>query len=216
MASSVLDDEDRFISIIDTAIKAKEVKTYPQWKKDVKDSKGREKRRQAAKGEAAEAEELAKELGVHDKIFGSGDDAGKKGGKGKKKAGKVNEDGVDEDALKELIQSRHSKNNTMNSLIEKLESKYGAAEGDPLAEGSKSSKGKGKKRATQADEEGEASQKKGRKGSKAETNEPTEEEFEALQKKLFGEKESGKKGARVGGDETNEPAAKRSKRSKKA
>ena len=165
MCSNVLEDEERFIEIVDAAIKAKDVKAYPRWKKDVKDTKGRQKRRDAAKSEATEAEELAKELGVHDKIFGSGKNSGKSS-KGKK-GGKVNEDGVDEDALKALIQSRNAKNNRMGSLIESLEARYGGAEQEPKSK--KGSKGKA-----------------GTKRDAAEAAGPSEEEFAALQAMMFG------------------------------
>lgn len=209
MCSNVLDDEERFISIVEHAIKTKRVSSFPKWKKDVKDTKARSKRKDAAKSEAKEAEELAKELGVHDKLFGGAsangkDDkdakaSGKKGksanGKGKGKS-TVNDEGVDEDALKALIQSRNSKQNSMNSLIEKLEAKYGAADGDPFDQkaSSKGSKKRGKK--------SEAAPSK--------NDEPTEEEFEALQKKLFGKKKDG------AAEEADEPKAKRAKKSKKA
>lgn len=227
MASNVLDDEERFITIIDSAINAGDVKSYPQWKKDVKDARGREKRKQAAKGEAAEAEELAKELGVHDKLFGNGHSESKtkgKGngkGKGKKQGGKAfNEDGVDEDALKQLIQSRNSKNSTMNSLIEKLEAKYGVADSDPLEDGSHK-RGKGK---TVKGAKGGVAEGKKKAGGKAEPAEPTDEEFEALQKKLFGGKgstSSSSSSKRAGGnnddgaDDADAPNAKRTKRSSK-
>jgi len=205
MCSNVLDDEERFITIIEQAIKTKSVPTFPQWKKDVKDTKGRSKRKDAAKIEAKEAEELAKELGVHDKLFGNSaasnateSKSGKKGkaasnGKGKGKAN-LNDEGVDEDALRALIQSRNSKQNSMNSLIEKLEAKYGAADGDPFDQ--KPSKGN-KKRAKKEE-------------PMSKTGEPTEEEFEALQKKLFGEKKDG------GEEKDDAPKAKKAKKSKKA
>lgn len=201
MASNVLDDEERFIGIVDAAVKAKEIKSFPRWKKDVKDSKAREKRKAAAQGEAAEAEELAKELGVHDKLFGNGAAVSK--GKGKKGKGKLNEDGVDEDALKQLIQSRNQqKKGTMDSLIEKLEAKYGAAEGDPLEGKNGKSKAKGKKKADKSEEK-----------TSAKIQEPTDEEFEALQKKLFGGKD-GKKGRKDDDGQDVAPTAKRSKRTK--
>ena len=204
MCSNALDDEERFISIIEKAIKTKSVPTFPQWKKDIKDIKGRSKRKEAAKDEAKEAEELAKELGVHDKLFGKSNSDGKdtttdskNGKKGKsanaKGKGKnnVNDEGVDEDALRSLIQSRNSKQNSMNSLIEKLEAKYGAADGDPFDQ-------KSSKKRTKKEEPASKHQ------------EPTEEEFEALQKKLFSKKKENE------GDYADEPKAKKAKKSKKA
>lgn len=171
MVSNVLDDEDRFISIIEAAIKSKEVEAFPQWKKDVKDTKARNKRKEHAKGEAKEAEELAKELGVHDKLFGKKDEKATSNAKGKRKA-KVSDDAGDEDALRALIQAKNAKQNRMGSLIEKLEAQYGGE-----AEGGKKGKGAGSR--------------KGKKwGQEAEPPEPTDEEFEALQKKMFGDKAS--------------------------
>lgn len=185
MCSNVLEDEERFIEIVQSAIKAGDLKSTPQWKKDVKDTKGRQKRKAAAESEAKEAEEMAKEMGIHDKLYGSkkGDKASsaKKGGK----KGKVNEDGVDEDALKALIQSRNQKENRMGALIESLESRYGNG----------ATETKGKKGAN-------------KRGAKAVEAEPTEEEFEAMQKKLFG----GKKDSHV----EAAPPAKKQKRAKKA
>jgi DnaJ family protein C protein 9 len=207
MCSNVLDDEERFISIVEQAIKTKSVPTFTKWKKGVKDTKGRSKRKEAAKNEAKEAEELAKELGVHDKLFGGSTSTGKdattdsKGGKKGKAAnskgkgkGNVNDEGVDEDALRALIQSRNSKQNSMNSLIEKLEAKYGAADGDPFDQ----KPSKGSKKRTKKEEPTSNHQ------------EPTEEEFEALQKKLFSKKKESD------GDQADEPKAKKAKKSKKA
>jgi DnaJ family protein C protein 9 len=204
MVSNVLDDEERFISIVEEAIKTKRVSPFPQWKKDIKDTKGRNKRKQDAKNEAKEAEELAKELGVHDKLFGNGasstDKKSKKGGKGKGKAANVNDEGVDEDALKALIQSRNSKQNSMNSLIEKLEAKYGAADGDPFDQ--KAGSGKGKNKRGKKDTANDA----------ANGAEPSEEEFLALQQKLF----ANKKMTKYDNDDADEPKAKKSKKGKKA
>ena len=70
MLSNVLEDEDRFRSIIDTAIAAKEVPTYDAYLDP--DQQGRSERRRAAKREEGEAQELAKKLGVHNALFGNG------------------------------------------------------------------------------------------------------------------------------------------------
>lgn len=229
MCSNVLEDEERFISIVNDAIKTKHVTSYPQWKKDVKDTKARQRRKEEAKGEAKEAEKLAKELGVHDKIFGKNknkrdqDDedvetvsSKKTKGKASVKTKKLNEDGVDEDSLRELIQSRNSKNNSMNDLFGRLEAKYGANES---AGGGKKKK-KGKKASPDDDgpddfANGSSSRKR---GAKTNLQEPTDEEFEALQKKLFGGKD-GKastraKGAQEGDDDDDSPKPKKLRRSK--
>lgn len=111
---STLSDEPRFIALIDSAIASGEVKATSTWKKQSKDVKGREKRRKKAEGEAKEAEKLARELGVHEKLFGGGEEDGKKGkGKGK---GKKGEDGGDDDAaLRALIQGKQA--NVCHSLF---------------------------------------------------------------------------------------------------
>lgn len=68
MVSSVLDDEDRFRTMIQEAIDADEVKAYKAFTKETARSK--KQRRQKAEGEKKEAEEYAKELGVWDVLFG--------------------------------------------------------------------------------------------------------------------------------------------------
>ncbi|KAF5672921.1 hypothetical protein FCIRC_8205 [Fusarium circinatum] len=118
--SDVLEDDERFREIIDTAIKSKKVPSFPAYTKETK--KKREGRVKQARAEATEAEDYAKELGVHDKLFG-GDK------KGKKKKGKGNS----EDDLAALIQKRQQ--DRSESFLDHLAEKYGAKE----------SKGKGKK-----------------------------------------------------------------------
>lgn len=66
----ILEDETRFISTIQDAIKAGEIKKLPGWDKTVNDTAGRKKMRAGAKKEAKEAEEYAKELGVWDDLYG--------------------------------------------------------------------------------------------------------------------------------------------------
>ncbi|KAF5652214.1 hypothetical protein F25303_3486 [Fusarium sp. NRRL 25303] len=118
--SDVLEDDKRFREIIDTAIESKKVPGFPAYTKETK--KKREGRVKQARAEATEAEDYAKELGVHDKLFG-GDK------KGKKKKGKGNS----EDDLAALIQKRQQ--DRSESFLDHLAEKYGAKE----------SKGKGKK-----------------------------------------------------------------------
>lgn len=109
MLSSVLDDDERFRKVIDQAIEEGDVVSYPAYTKETKAS--RKKRVQRAKSEAAEAEELAEELGVKEKLFGK---------KGSKK-------GSDEDALKALIQQRQK--GRAESFLDNLEAKYGGGGG---------------------------------------------------------------------------------------
>ncbi|KUI55729.1 hypothetical protein VP1G_03086 [Cytospora mali] len=133
MLSSVLEDDERFRGIIDGAIEAGDVEAYKAY---TKESKGKRLARvKAAQGEAAEAEEYAKELGVHDKLFGDkkgGGKAAKGKGKGKGKAkGKENNG---DDALAALIRGRQKERG--EDFLEHLAEKY--------AGGSKKSKTKRK------------------------------------------------------------------------
>jgi DnaJ family protein C protein 9 len=127
MLSNPLEDEERFRVYIDEAIKKGEVKGFKAYTKESK--KAKKERMNAAKGEAAEAEEMAKELGVHDKLF--------KKGKGSKENG--------EDALKALIQGRSA---GLSSIFDNLEAKYGGQQ----------KKGKKGKRSSEEVEEGEPSE----------------------------------------------------------
>ncbi|GAA5989192.1 hypothetical protein JCM10908_001202 [Rhodotorula pacifica] len=189
---STVEDEDRFVDLINQAIASGEIKSTAAWKKHLKDTKGKERRRKKADKEAKEAEELAKELGVHDKLFGGGGKgdgaattSGKTAkGKGKAKAGKNSADGAEEDgeaALRALIQGNQAKR--MNSLVDSLEAKYAAIEA------SKGKKGGNKKRAGDEAEEGGGGAKRPR-GKRA--KEPTEEEFAAIQAKVDARRNGGR------------------------
>ncbi|KAJ6787910.1 hypothetical protein PWT90_01893 [Aphanocladium album] len=130
--SSVVDDEERFREIIDHAIEDEDVPAFRAYTREPKLKRAARLKR--ARSEAAEAEDYAKELGVHDQIFGD-----KKGGKKKGKAGS-------EDALAALIQKRQQ--DRSESFFDHLEAKYGAP-----------SKGKkGKKRAVEEEPSEEAFQ----------------------------------------------------------
>ncbi len=72
----------------------------------------------AAQQEGQEAEEYAKELGVHDKLFGGGEKKSKGAGKGKKGGGNS------EDALAALIRRRQEDRGA--SFLDNLAEKYGA------------------------------------------------------------------------------------------
>lgn len=122
MLSNVLDDDERFRGIIDAAIARGEVKAF---KKYTGESEAKRAARVAsARGEAGEAEDYARELGVHDKLFG-GDKKGKGNavkGKGKGKA-KAN----GEDALAALIAGRQKERG--DAFLDQLAEKYGAGAG---------------------------------------------------------------------------------------
>ena len=160
MLSNVLEDDERFRRIIDEGIENGDVKGYAKYQKESK--KKREARTKAARAEEEEAEEMARELGVHDKLFG-GETKEKGGGKKTKGKGKK-EKASGEDALKALIQQRSK--GRLDSLVESLEAKYGGE-----------SKGKkGKKNTTEpTDEEFEAAARKlgKRNGSEASSGKPS-------------------------------------------
>jgi DnaJ homolog subfamily C member 9 len=91
-----IDDQERFVAVVDKAIEEGEVETFARWKRDTTD-KAMSQRRKAAEKEAKEADELSKELGL------------------KKSANKMSHA-----ELGDLILQRSQ--NRMNGLIEKLES----------------------------------------------------------------------------------------------
>ncbi|KAK3292720.1 DnaJ domain-containing protein [Chaetomium fimeti] len=128
MLSNVLEDDARFREVIDAAVKAEEVPRFDAYAKETKKSK--QARIKAAKSEAQEADELAKELGVYDKLRGNG----------KKKSKKDSE--AD---LAALIQRNQT---SRMSALDKLAEKYGAV---PKA-------GKGKKRGAKELEEPDISE----------------------------------------------------------
>ncbi|CAG9943816.1 unnamed protein product [Clonostachys rosea f. rosea IK726] len=122
--SDVLEDDERFRQIIDQAIQDERVPNFSAYSKESKRKREARVRRAKteAESEAKEAEEYAKELGVHDKLFGK-----KKGKKGK---------GSSEDDLAALILKRQQDRSSDN-FLDRLAEKYAAP-----------SKGKkGKKRA---------------------------------------------------------------------
>ncbi|CDR88769.1 related to DnaJ protein [Sporisorium scitamineum] len=169
-----LADEDRFIGIIDEAIKQGEIKATSTWKRTKKDEAGRKALREKAKGEAAEAEKLAKELGVWDDLFGSGSGNGKpargssskqgsKGGEGSKSKSKADDGDDDLAGLAALIQRKNQNRvSQFDDMIAKLEAKAGVKEKRPSDEefdriqaemmarknGGKENKGADKKRAS--------------------------------------------------------------------
>lgn len=146
--SNVLEDDERFRAVIDEAIKDNKVPAHRAYVKETKKSK--EARIKAAQNEANEAEEYAKELGVHDKLFGD-----KKGKKGKK--------GSSEDDLATLIQ-RNQK--SRSGFLDQLEAKYGTPSGSK----------KGKKRAVEEEPSEEEFQAAAARLNKAKKNRTVEDE----------------------------------------
>jgi DnaJ family protein C protein 9 len=109
MCSNVLDDDERFRRIIDEAIAAGEVASHKKYTRESEATKQR--RVKKAKNEESEAMELAEELGVKEKLFGT-DTKGKKSKKG----------GTDEAGLAALIQQRQK--SRQENFFDHLEAKY--------------------------------------------------------------------------------------------
>lgn len=125
MLSNVLEDDERFRRIIDEAIESGDVKAFKAYTKET--AKSKQARVKAAQGEAREAEDYAKELGVHEKLFGD-----KKGAKGK---GKSKSKDSSEDALAALISSRQKDRG--EDFFDHLAEKYGAGSAKKSAKGKK-------------------------------------------------------------------------------
>ncbi|GAD93416.1 DnaJ domain protein [Paecilomyces variotii No. 5] len=142
MLSSILDDDERFRSIIDDAIQKKEVTAWGEYANEPQEA--RDRRLEQARKEAAEAEELGKELGVEEK-----------GGKGRGKGRKKKATKADDNDLVALIQQRQ-KSRAAN-FFDDLEAKYAQP---------KKGSGKGKKRAADEPPEEAFAAVGARKGSK--------------------------------------------------
>lgn len=122
MLSNVLEDDERFRGVIDEAIASSDVKAFKKYTNE--SAKSKEARVKQARGEAEEAEEYAKELGVHDKLFGK-----------KKKSKK--------DSEADLAALIRRNQDSRGSFLDNLAEKYGAK---PKV------KAKGRKRAAEEDE----------------------------------------------------------------
>jgi len=154
------DDEPRFIILISRLISSGDLPALPAWESSVKDEKSRLVRKKQSEKEAKEAETLAKELGVWEEFYGSGNANDRKAkGKGKGK-GKKDKDGEEEasddtSVLQALILKRKK---NADGFLDSLAEKY---TGQPS--------------------------KKSKRGAPADP-EIDDEEFEKLQKQLFGDK----------------------------
>jgi DnaJ family protein C protein 9 len=126
-------DEGRFIEAINKMIAAGDLEKLDKWTKTSTDQAAKDKRAKSAAKEAAEAEKMAKELGVHEEFFGTGK-------KGKRKSDASAPAGDDDDALKALIVKRQKQR---SSGLDALAEKYAAIEADAKAK--KGKKGKSKK-----------------------------------------------------------------------
>jgi len=116
MLSNPIEDEDRFRKMIDEAIDEGRVEVYTAYTEENKAK--RKKRMDAARGEAAEAMEMAKEMGVDEQLFSNTNSKAKRprGNKGKKNADE------DQAGLAALIQQRQK--GRAETFLEDLEAKY--------------------------------------------------------------------------------------------
>lgn len=178
MPHSTHEDEARFIVLISDLITEDALPILDTWQTSVKDEKAKLVRQKQGQKEAQEAEKLAKELGVWDEFYGSGNQGERKGkGKGKKKEADDDEDDEDHSVLQALILKKKQKN--MNNFFDSLAAKYS----EPQPEG----KGRKRGRVVEAEEEEVSLKKKLRKGA-PQMPEIDDAEFEKLQAKLFGDK----------------------------
>lgn len=174
---STHEDEARFIVIISALIAKGELSSLPTWERSTKDEKAKLVRKKQADKEAKEAEELARELGVWDEFYGSGKAVPRKGrgkgkGKGKQEEGEEGED-EDHSALQALILKKRK---NMDGFFDSLTAKYA----EPKA------KGKGKRKADA--EEAETPSKRKKQAAIPDPPDLDDDEFNALQQKLFGDK----------------------------
>ena len=186
---STFDDEPRITSIVEALISSGDLKSTPTWRRSVKDEKARAARKKATEKEAKEAEDVARELGLWDELYGSGKKTDRSNkGKGSTKAGVAEEEAPEveqedkEDILKALIQRKAKK---MDGFFDGLAAKYGAME-------EKGKKAKGKRTAPPAEDEAEdvraSPKKKSRKAAVPPPPDINDEEFASLQRKMFGDK----------------------------
>ena len=153
MMSNPLYDESRFRQIIEKAIEDGKVEAYTSFREEPESK--RVKRQRRAAQESNEAMKYAKELGVYDELFKSGNDTGKTDAKKRSKPrAKKQEQEPQESALASLIQKNRAAK--AESFLDQLEAKYvGIQEAEDA-----------KKR------------RKGNKGPKRKLDEPPEELFE--------------------------------------
>ena len=187
----------RIVEIVKKLISDGELQSTKQWTKTSSDEGARTKRARKGEKEAKEAEKAAKDLGVWDEFYGSGQkgnrqgDAGGKGkGQGKGKGGDA-KDG--EDVLGAMILKRQRDS---EGGLDALAEKYARIE-EEERERKKGKKGGGKRKSDSCGGgNGSAAVSAGRAFAHRDTNiatqPPTDEEFEALQAKMFGKKGSGK------------------------
>lgn len=150
-------DEERFIALINEAIRAGDLDEHAEWKTTSGDQKARKERVRKEKKEAKEAEAAAKEMGVWEEFYGDkSEGAVKEEAKGKRgtkrKPASTTNGGEEEDvsALAALIGKRQQ---SRASAFDALLDKYSVPQGDK--ELGRGKKGKGGKRGKKGAEEEE-------------------------------------------------------------
>jgi DnaJ family protein C protein 9 len=169
ISHSTIDDEPRFIVAITKLIKDGKLPKMQAWQKAIKDEKARLLRRKEGQKEAAEAEALAKELGVWDEFYGDGNPT-KGEGKGKARAKGEGDEPATLQAV--ILRRKEQTAKTMTSFFNTLEAKY--AGGEKI--------GKGKKRG-----HAEVGGDDGPSTKKFRAQDIPEDEWRVIQERLFGD-----------------------------
>ncbi|KAH0548321.1 hypothetical protein GP486_007989 [Trichoglossum hirsutum] len=144
MLSNPLEDEKRFREIIDAAIASGEVAAHDSYTKETRASR-RRRRNEAAK-EEQEARQMARDMGLEDKLFGDedvDDKADSKSNKKKSKKSNKGKGGGDEASLASLIMARQKDRST--NFLDRLEAKYTAIDNHKKKKRREKEKGKEKK-----------------------------------------------------------------------
>ncbi len=154
---SQVSDEPRFITSFNDMIKSGKLESTKKWTTTSTDEKARAKRVKAADRAAMEAEKAAKELGLWDDFYGSGEKGGKKGdgmgrgkGKGKENEGEGEGVGGREDGLAGIIAKRQRER---EGGLSALEEKYRRMEEEERERKRAKGKGKGKRGKQDVEEE---------------------------------------------------------------
>ncbi|CAG8475866.1 12054_t:CDS:2 [Ambispora leptoticha] len=189
---STANDEERFCKIIKEAIDADQICLYKKFTA-TSSKAATARRRKAAEREAKEAEEMARKLGLNDKLY--------KNNNSSIINNEINDHNSNssEDALKQIIKKRAQKRTS--EFLENMEKKYGAGSSNNSNNiGNNSGNNRSKKRKTGAKKSKE--EKHGDDwvvdddyGEEVTNDykEPTEEEFLAIRERITAGKKKGKK-----------------------
>ena len=162
-------NESRIIDVVNSLIVSGSLESTKKWESTSTDKTAAEKRRKKGEKEAKEAEKAAKDLGVWEEFYGSGEKGKRKGGKKDEPKSAAN----GEDALAAVILKRQK---DREGGLDAIAAKYAKIEEEERAK-KKAKKSTGKKAANHENAGGG-------------TKEMTDEEFAALQEKMFGSKDN--------------------------